>query len=303
MAANAAAGNRWQQRNRGSFVPRSEVSTLSHLDILHAILSDTITDLCDSTRTQLSSEQQAILAAVPTFKRTWVRPSFLKPHQRPNYKICKWVIDTTPSTRMDFVTETTSERGGVPLTGASTAQNSTRTSTPIPNPTTSSAATIVDLTGDATNPIPASTAAPTTTAPIVTLEASSTFGVEATQRTPAPAPTSSSTTTTTEVIVPLSTPSEDRPLPSVPSAAKPAQGTPPSEPTAQQQIAEAVKDVQGDEVQKIEQAAAAAAVAAAEDVEMKDGAEERNAKDFVEDQVQVAQEATEGIVQGLQEGA
>ncbi|SCZ89164.1 BZ3500_MvSof-1268-A1-R1_Chr1-1g01000 [Microbotryum saponariae] len=256
-AANAAAGNRWQQRNRGSFVPRSE----------------------------LSSEQQAILAAVPTFKRTWVRPSFLKPHQRPNYKICKWVIDATPSTRMEFEKDTTSERGALQTTGASTVQNSTPTPTPTPVPISA----VIDLTGGATTPIPipVATSAPAP-APIVVVQTS----VEAAHTPipiPIPAPTTSTTTTT--VIVPPTT-TLDPPVPSVPSASKPAQGTPPSEPTAHQQIIEAVKDVQGNEVQKIEETAV-------EDVEMKDGAgggEDGPTKELVEDGLQVANEATEGVM-------
>ncbi|GJN92450.1 hypothetical protein Rhopal_005480-T1 [Rhodotorula paludigena] len=44
--------------------------------------------------TSLSLEQQQILAAVPRWKKAWVRPSNLRPGQNPNYKICKWVIDT-----------------------------------------------------------------------------------------------------------------------------------------------------------------------------------------------------------------
>ncbi|TKA55729.1 hypothetical protein B0A53_02865 [Rhodotorula sp. CCFEE 5036] len=42
----------------------------------------------------LSLEQQQILAAVPRYKKAWVRPASLKPGQNPNFKICKWVIDT-----------------------------------------------------------------------------------------------------------------------------------------------------------------------------------------------------------------
>ncbi|BGP26424.1 hypothetical protein JCM10295v2_005377 [Rhodotorula toruloides] len=44
--------------------------------------------------TSLSLEQQQILAAVPRWKKAWVRPSTLKPGQNPNFKILKWVIDT-----------------------------------------------------------------------------------------------------------------------------------------------------------------------------------------------------------------
>ncbi|BGP50394.1 hypothetical protein JCM10450v2_006313 [Rhodotorula kratochvilovae] len=44
--------------------------------------------------TSLSLEQQQILAAVPRWKKAWVRPSNLKPGQNPNYKIYKWVLDT-----------------------------------------------------------------------------------------------------------------------------------------------------------------------------------------------------------------
>ncbi|BGP57215.1 hypothetical protein JCM8202_005346 [Rhodotorula sphaerocarpa] len=42
----------------------------------------------------LSLEQQQILAAVPRYKKAWVRPSSLKPGQNPKFKILKWVIDT-----------------------------------------------------------------------------------------------------------------------------------------------------------------------------------------------------------------
>ncbi|GAA6057285.1 hypothetical protein JCM3770_001698 [Rhodotorula araucariae] len=44
--------------------------------------------------TSLSLEQQQILAAVPRWKKAWVRPSTLKPGQNPNYQIYKWVLDT-----------------------------------------------------------------------------------------------------------------------------------------------------------------------------------------------------------------
>ncbi|GAA5891238.1 hypothetical protein JCM8208_002556 [Rhodotorula glutinis] len=43
--------------------------------------------------TSLSLEQQQILAAVPRWKKAWVRPSTLKPGQNPNYKVYKWVLD------------------------------------------------------------------------------------------------------------------------------------------------------------------------------------------------------------------
>ncbi|GAA5970521.1 hypothetical protein JCM3765_000119, partial [Sporobolomyces pararoseus] len=62
-----AANNRWAARKGGSFVARDA----------------------------LSFEQQQILAAVPRWKKEWVRPSNLQPGQNPNYKILKWVIDTS----------------------------------------------------------------------------------------------------------------------------------------------------------------------------------------------------------------
>ncbi|GAA6006050.1 hypothetical protein JCM11491_002012 [Sporobolomyces phaffii] len=62
-----ATGNRWAARGKGSFVARDN----------------------------LSLEQQQILAAVPRWKKEWVRPSNLQPGQNPNYKIYKWVIDTS----------------------------------------------------------------------------------------------------------------------------------------------------------------------------------------------------------------
>ncbi|GAA5996955.1 hypothetical protein JCM5350_000001, partial [Sporobolomyces pararoseus] len=62
-----ATNNRWAARKGGSFVARDA----------------------------LSFEQQQILAAVPRWKKEWVRPSNLQPGQNPNYKILKWVIDTS----------------------------------------------------------------------------------------------------------------------------------------------------------------------------------------------------------------
>ncbi|GAA5912786.1 uncharacterized protein JCM6883_006235 [Sporobolomyces salmoneus] len=62
-----AANNRWAARKGGSFVARDA----------------------------LSIEQQQILAAVPRWKREWVRPTNLQPGQSPNFKILKWVIDTS----------------------------------------------------------------------------------------------------------------------------------------------------------------------------------------------------------------
>ncbi|BGP18584.1 hypothetical protein JCM10213_002128 [Rhodosporidiobolus nylandii] len=41
----------------------------------------------------LSLEQQQLIAAVPRWKKEWVRPSSLKPSQNPNFKILKWVPD------------------------------------------------------------------------------------------------------------------------------------------------------------------------------------------------------------------
>ncbi|GAA5939434.1 uncharacterized protein JCM15063_006178 [Sporobolomyces koalae] len=62
-----ATNNRWAARKGGTFVARDA----------------------------LSFEQQQILAAVPRWKKEWVRPSNLQPGQNQNYKILKWVIDTS----------------------------------------------------------------------------------------------------------------------------------------------------------------------------------------------------------------
>ncbi|GAA6043962.1 hypothetical protein JCM8097_004891 [Rhodosporidiobolus ruineniae] len=43
----------------------------------------------------LTLEQQQILAAVPRWKKEWVRPTNLKPGQNPNYKVYKWVVDNS----------------------------------------------------------------------------------------------------------------------------------------------------------------------------------------------------------------
>ncbi|GAA6063395.1 hypothetical protein JCM10212_002966 [Sporobolomyces blumeae] len=63
----ATTNNRWAARKGGSFVARDA----------------------------LSFEQQQILAAVPRWKKEWVRPASLQPGQNSNFKILKWVIDTS----------------------------------------------------------------------------------------------------------------------------------------------------------------------------------------------------------------
>ncbi|KAM0790679.1 hypothetical protein ACM66B_004538 [Microbotryomycetes sp. NB124-2] len=53
------------------------------------------------SRAELNPQQQAVLAAVPHWKRQWVRPAHLKPGQSPNFKVLKWVLSSDDPAQRD----------------------------------------------------------------------------------------------------------------------------------------------------------------------------------------------------------
>ncbi|GAA6003937.1 hypothetical protein JCM10207_006475 [Rhodosporidiobolus poonsookiae] len=111
--------------------------------------------------TPLSLEQQQILAAVPRWKKEWVRPSTLKQGQNPNFKILKWVIDNsqgesegTEEEMQAALQEVTA--GNVPLPSDPAALASvTATATATGTPTPAATSQVLSLAGTpAPQPVP-----------------------------------------------------------------------------------------------------------------------------------------------------
>ncbi|GAA5986120.1 hypothetical protein JCM10908_006417 [Rhodotorula pacifica] len=169
----------------------------------------------------LSLEQQQILAAVPRYKKAWVRPSSLKPGQNPNFKILKWVIDTdldksegTEEEMREALEQVTA--GNVPLPSAEP--------TPSGAPAAAAATTTAGVAGsDPSAPASAVPSALTTGA--ATTPASST---PASGGTPAPPAQLPPPTTTSAAAPPAAIPSSTLAAASNPIAQ--VQGTDPAKP-------------------------------------------------------------------------
>ncbi|BGP02017.1 hypothetical protein RTBOTA2_005215 [Rhodotorula toruloides] len=124
--------------------------------------------------TSLSLEQQQILAAVPRWKKAWVRPSTLKPGQNPNFKILKWVIDTDQDKSEGTEEEMQAAlqevaAGNIPLPGSSGGINADGTITL----DFGSGAPSVPASGTATPALPPAVPPAAVPVPASTLQASS----------------------------------------------------------------------------------------------------------------------------------
>ncbi|KAL8293299.1 hypothetical protein RQP46_000993 [Phenoliferia psychrophenolica] len=243
-----------------------------------------------SSKNELSSQQQLLLAAVPRWKREWVRPSTLKPHQAPGFMVRKWVIDNSS----DLQEGTEEEMAAAALIVVANGEGEGDD-----GPAGSGSVGATGPVTEASTPIPTSgTATPavgdTADALVSIVETSSSSNIPP----PLPLPTSLPITTTTADSTPTSsTPTIDSPLPSstlplpLPTnPSKPAEGPPPVPLEPALAAVAALQDVE---------------LPIPIDVEMGDVSttgEEGEGKEFVEDEVLLAQEATSGTVVGMDEG-
>ncbi|KAM0753763.1 hypothetical protein T439DRAFT_322649 [Meredithblackwellia eburnea MCA 4105] len=84
-----------------------------------------------TARAELSTSQLILLSAVPAWKREWVRPAGLKPHQSPGLMVRKWVIDTT-SERQEGTEEEMAAAMEVVARGDVGLEPTTEGNTPLP---------------------------------------------------------------------------------------------------------------------------------------------------------------------------
>lgn len=161
----------------------------------------------------LSSEQQTLLSAVPRWKRAWVRPSTLKEGQNPNYKVCKWVIDTGKAEERATDEEMRAATSLVASGEAAALPAAVSNESKSPEKEGEDAMQ-VDESTTAVASVAASTAAPTTTA---TPDAATTPAADATPT----APASDIPAAPASVPVPVAEPVESEPPPATESAIPP----------------------------------------------------------------------------------